>query len=105
ERTQVTREQPVRPWWKETADGGAVMSIKRGFTPIAFEGGKTGIAVESKDQLPALIDELRQAVLAGEMDFALAPRSKRPGTTKSRETVKLTAVEAATQKKKQPVTA
>src|SRR5260221_9142522 len=43
ERHQVERRQPVRPWWKETASGGAVMSLKRGFSVITFEGGKTGL--------------------------------------------------------------
>jgi hypothetical protein len=90
------------------------MSLKRGFTPIVFEGGKTGIAVSSRDELPSLIDELRQAVLAGELDHALQAKNKRPGTTKSKEQAATAAsanvkaaVDAATatQKKKQPVSA
>jgi hypothetical protein len=115
ERQQVERRQPVRPWWKETSSGGAVMSIKRGFTVVTFEGNKAGIAVSSRDELPSLIDELRQAVLAGELDHALQAKSKRPGNpTKAASnaaaaaSAKVTAaVDAAMpkSKSKQPVTA
>src|SRR5258708_29266349 len=43
ERHQVDRRQPVRPWWKETASDGAVMSLKRGFSVITFERRKTDL--------------------------------------------------------------
>ena len=116
ERQQVERRQPVRPWWKETSSGGAVMSIKRGFTVVTFEGNKAGIAVASRDELPALISELRDAVLAGELDHALAAKTKKVGNnpTKAASAVATaasakvqSAVDAATatQKKKQPVVA
>jgi hypothetical protein len=79
DRKLVEITQRVSAWWRETADGGVVMSLKRGFQPIALDdSGKTGIAVASRDQFPALIDELRKAVLAGELDHALrAETSKR----------------------------
>jgi hypothetical protein len=78
DRKLVEITQRVSAWWRETANGGVVMSLKRGFQPIALdESGKTGIAVASRDQFPALIDELRKAVLAGELDHALRSEGKR----------------------------
>jgi len=44
------------------------MSVYHGTKPIEFECGKAGIAVPSKDKLPALIG----AVKSGELDELLA---------------------------------
>ena len=44
------------------------MSVYYGTKPIEFEKGKAGIAVASKDKLPALIDALIGAAKAGELD-------------------------------------
>jgi hypothetical protein len=93
QRKLVEITQRVSAWWRETANGGVVMSLKRGFQPIALdESGKTGIAVSSRDQFPALIDELRKAVLAGELDHALraetTKRSKKQVLKSFTETTK-----------------
>ena len=65
ERKQVERTQRIAPWLRETATG-AVMTVKRGYRNVRFEGGKEGIAVAFRDEFPALIDELEKAVLAGD---------------------------------------
>jgi hypothetical protein len=62
----------VRPWWRADASGHVVISVYHGTKPIEFEKGKAGIAVASKDKLPALIDGLIGAVRAGELDDILA---------------------------------
>jgi hypothetical protein len=68
ERQATTKQQAVRPWWKTDLSGQVVMSIKFGARPIEFEKGKAGIAVGSRDKLPAVIDTLIAAVRAGELD-------------------------------------
>jgi hypothetical protein len=71
----VARRQRVRPWWKVDPTGQIVMSIKFGAKPIEFEKGKAGIAVPSKDKLPAVIDTLIAAIRAGELDDLFAQAS------------------------------
>ena len=84
ERRQVERQQKVRQWWRGDASGQFVLSVYHGTRPIEFEKGKAGIAVVSKDKLPALIDSLVGAVRAGELDDLLA-RVKPVGTPKARK--------------------
>lgn len=84
ERRQTEKQQRVRPWWRADASGGLVFSVYHGTKPIEFERGKAGIAVASKEKLPALIDSLIGAVRAGELDDILA-RVKPVGTPKSKK--------------------
>ena len=72
----VVLKQRVRPWWKVDPSGQIIMSIKFGAKPIEFEKGKAGIAVPSKDKLPAVIDTLIAAVRAGELDDLFTQASK-----------------------------
>jgi hypothetical protein len=76
ERQAVTKQQAVRPWWKTDASGQVVMSIKFGARPIEFEKGKAGIAVGSREKLPAMIDALIAAVRAGELDDLFTQAAK-----------------------------
>ena len=84
DRRQVEKQQRVRPWWRVDASGGLVMSVYHGTRPIEFERGKAGIAVASREKLPALIDSLISAVRAGELDDRLA-RVKPVGTPKAKK--------------------
>jgi hypothetical protein len=47
-----------------------------GAKPVEFEKGKAGIAVPSKDKLPAVIDTLIAAVRAGELDDLFSQAAK-----------------------------
>ncbi|MGA2567936.1 MAG: DUF6641 family protein, partial [Pseudolabrys sp.] len=85
ERRQVEKQQRVRPWWRADAAGNIVMSVYYGTKPIEFERGKGGIAVASRDKLPALIDALIGAAKAGEMDELLGRQSKPVGAPKVRK--------------------
>jgi hypothetical protein len=85
QRQGITKQQAVRPWWKTDPSGQVVMSVKFGAKPIEFEKGKAGIAVPSKDKLPALIDSLIAATKAGELDEMLKKATK-PGEAKARKT-------------------
>lgn len=84
ERRQVEKQQRVRPWWRVDASGQIVMSVYHGTKPIEFERGKAGIAVASKEKLPALIDSLIGAVRSGELDDLLA-RVKPVGAPKAKK--------------------
>jgi hypothetical protein len=84
ERRQVEKQQRVRPWWRADAAGNIVMSVYYGTKPIEFERGKAGIAVASRDKLPALIDALIGAAKAGELDGLMAASGKPVGAPKAR---------------------
>ncbi len=77
ERRQVERQQRVKPWWRADLSGHIVLAIYQGARAIEFERGKAGIAVPSRDKLPALIDQLIAAAQAGKLDEVLA-RSVKP---------------------------
>ena len=83
ERRQVEKQQRVRPWWRTDAAGHLVMSVFYGTKPIEFEKGKAGIAVASRDKLPALIDALIGAAKAGELDELMARLGKPVGAPKA----------------------
>ena len=85
ERQATTKQQAVRPWWKNDAAGQVVMSIKFGAKPIEFEKGKAGIMVPSKDKLPAVIDPLISAVRAGELDELFNQAAKTGSIGKTRK--------------------
>lgn len=85
ERQATTKQQAVRPWWKTDASGQVVMSVKFGSKPVEFEKGKAGIAVGSKDKLPAIIDALIGAVRAGELDDHFSQAAKTGGIGKARK--------------------
>src|SRR3984957_8584290 len=83
QKRQVEKQQKVRPWWRTDAAGHVLLSVHFGTKPIEFEKGKAGIAVPSKEKLPALIDSLVAAVKAGELDEVLKKATK-PGEAKAR---------------------
>ena len=83
-RRQVEKQQRVRPWWRADAAGNLVMSVYYGAKPIEFEKGKAGIAVASRDKLPALLDALLAAAKAGEMDDLMARMGKPFGAAKAK---------------------
>ena len=84
ERRQVEKQQRVRPWWRTNSSGNLVMSVFYGAKPIEFEKGKAGIAVASRDKLPALVDALVGAAKAGELDELMARMGKPVGAPKAR---------------------
>jgi hypothetical protein len=83
DRRQIEKKQRARPWWRADAGGRIVMCIYHGTKPIEFDKGKSGIAVPSREKLPALIDQLIAAVSAGELDELLARVAKPFGGSKS----------------------
>src|SRR5580698_1766436 len=85
ERQATTKQQAVRPWWKTDPSGQVVMSIKFGARPVEFEKGKAGIAVGSKDKLPAVIETLIAAVRAGELDEVFSQVAKAGAIGKPRK--------------------
>ena len=84
DRRQIEKQQRVRPWWRADGSGHVVFSVFHGARPLEFEKNKAGIAVASRDKLPALIDSLIGATQAGELDDLLT-RVKPVGAPKARK--------------------
>jgi hypothetical protein len=78
QKKRVEKQQRVRPWWRTDSSGALVFSIYVGAKPIEFEKGKAGIAVASKEKLPAVIETLITAARSGELDDVLKHASKSP---------------------------
>lgn len=68
ERNVVERSRRVRPWWKRTASGQIVLSVRNGLKPIEFEKGKAGIVIETEEKLRIVLDTLIKAASSGELD-------------------------------------
>jgi hypothetical protein len=75
-RRQVEKTQRVSPWWKELPDGSVIMTLRVGFSAVEIEKGKAGIAVNSRDKVPEVIETLVAAVRAGELDQVIAAQAK-----------------------------
>ena len=75
-RKQVEKRQRVLPWWRLDQNGSYVFAIRSGGRAVEFDKGKAGIAVQSLEKLPAVIDTLLAAVRGGELDEQLAKISK-----------------------------
>jgi hypothetical protein len=71
----VEKKQRVLPFWRPHPNGGYVFFVRSGWKPIEFEKGKAGLAVQSPNELPAIIDALIRAIRGGEFDSELAVAS------------------------------
>jgi hypothetical protein len=63
----VEKQRRVYPWWRTAANGSLVFFVRLGGKPMEFDKGKSGIAVQSVEKLPGVIDTLIAAVRSGEL--------------------------------------
>lgn len=60
-------------------DGRLAFVVKTGLKKVEFKKGQSAILVENKDDLPALINGLIEAVRVGELDALLLPPEEKRG--------------------------
>jgi hypothetical protein len=72
-RKLVETDVKIRSWAKPTGGSGYVFVPRINSRPVEFSDGRTGIAVESMEQLREVIDTLMTATRAGELDQFIAP--------------------------------
>jgi hypothetical protein len=77
------KTQKVRQSWIQNPDGSCYFVLRVGFAPVEFAKGATAIKVKGRDELPAMIDTLIAAVMAGELDDKLMPAPKKAKRTKA----------------------
>ncbi|MFO3797949.1 MAG: DUF6641 family protein, partial [Anaerolineales bacterium] len=71
QKTAVTTLKPVRPWWWSNETGKVMLSIRVANRVLDIEPGKPAIEVGKLDDLPAILETLREAIVAGELDERL----------------------------------
>ncbi|WP_452033132.1 DUF6641 family protein [Azospirillum palustre] len=93
--TKERRDVPVRfrPWWWNDEAGTIHLQIHYGNRPLELRPGKSVITVGTMDRLVPVLEQVRQAVTAGELDKviagAVASRQrvlKKPTTVKAGKT-------------------
>lgn len=93
--TKERKDVPVRfrPWWFKDEAGTVHLHIHYGNRPLELKPGKSVITVGTMDRLMPVLEQVRQAVTAGELDKviagAVASRQrmlKKPTTTKAGKT-------------------
>ena len=91
EKILVDSKRPVRKWWWQHHTGAWMLTLRDGSKDIPLGEGKVSIEIGEITNLVEVLQTVRSAVLAGELDPALeamiksrAKNSKKPtGTPKS----------------------
>lgn len=93
--TKERKDVPVRfrPWWFKDEAGTVHLHIRYGNKPLELKPGKSVITVGTIDRLVPVLEQVRQAIAAGELDKAIAGAVasrqrglKKPTTTKAGKT-------------------
>ena len=71
ERKQVTEQRPVRKWWWQHHTGAWMITLRDGAKELPLAEGKTSVEVGEHEKLVEVLQTVRAAVLAGELDDAL----------------------------------
>lgn len=74
-RKQVETHKRVKAWWFTADNGKLALSVRYGTRVIELSKGKFAVEVGSEKELPAVLEVLKTAVLAGELDTAMETAS------------------------------
>ena len=74
-RKQVETHKRVKAWWFTADNGKLALSVRYGTRVIELGKGKFAVEVGSEKELPAVLEVLKTAVLAGELDTAMETAS------------------------------
>jgi hypothetical protein len=76
-RKQVETHKRVKAWWFTADNGKLALSVRYGTRVIELGKGKFAVEVASDKELPAVLEVLKTAVLAGELDTAMETASNK----------------------------
>lgn len=68
QRLQMEQQYRVKPWWYTNDEGKTIFEVRYGSRVIEVGKGKTGIEVDTLEDLPSVIEVMKKAVDAGELD-------------------------------------
>lgn len=71
QRFQMEQQYRVKPWWFTDDAGKTIFEVRYGSRVIEVAKGKTGIEVDSLSDLPGVIELMKKAVDAGELDAGI----------------------------------
>lgn len=69
--TTIEQARKVRQWWFRAESGKTCVQLKYGSKVLDFAKGKNAIEVASESELVSVLDSLKKAVEAGELDAQL----------------------------------
>lgn len=68
DRFQMEQQYRVKPWWYTNDDGKIILEVRYGSRLLELSKGKTGIEVDTADNLTGTIELVMKAIDAGELD-------------------------------------
>jgi hypothetical protein len=69
---ELAKQRRLNPWWFTADNGSLVFEMKYGNKRLEFSKGKTGIEVANLNELEKVVDMLKKAIGAGELDQSLS---------------------------------
>ena len=81
EKVRLEVEKRLKQWWTVQADGQVLLTVRWGPSAIAWEPGKSAIAVGERGKLTGVLDKLIAATQAGELDQHIASANKALSTS------------------------
>lgn len=72
---QVQHERKVVPWWHIDDAGKVQFALRHGSSALKVKAGNSVVVLNSLEELKAILPALRQEVMAGKLDGALAEAS------------------------------
>ena len=81
ERVQVKTQRQVKPWFFEQ-DGGWYVQCRYGARVLLVDGKNNAVFIRKLEQVGAVLDALRAAAQAGELDAAIARAAERKRAAK-----------------------
>ena len=74
---QVEAAKRVKPWWATAENGKLLITVRYGARILELAKGKFAVEVGSERELVPVLEAIKSAVLAGELDDAMAAAAKR----------------------------
>ena len=71
ETVQSQMIRKVRPWWYRSTDGKLILEVRYANKRLELAKGKTGVEVETLENMASAIELVIKAVQGGEMDTSL----------------------------------
>ena len=71
----IEQARKVRPWWFRAESGKTCVQLRYGSKLIDFAKGKNAIEVATESELVSVLDALKKAVEAGELDSQIEATS------------------------------
>ena len=68
ERVELAKQKRLKPWWFTSESGNLTFELKYGNKKLEIVKGKTGIEVNSLNELEKAVEVLKKAVAEGELD-------------------------------------